>query len=440
MVTPKAIFRLKEPNKEEATLIFLVARFKRQKLVYSIGERIKPKYWNPDSQKAITKKNDPLLKERKIKIETYTLHQNQILNDYLLKVESTFTTIFRNFIFNNIEITPQSLKKALIQKLRGDNVKSNNDSLINFIRSHIDNVKFTQGGTPIAPNTKKKYETTLKHLENFQVIYNRPLSFQNIDLKFYSDFLDYLIYRKKFTDNTAGKYIATLKAFLNEATSQGINNNLDFRNKRFATPYEEVNKIYLTESELLSMYNMDLSKNPKLDRVRDLFLVGAYTGLRFSDFTGIKQENIYSNEYGKFLKIKTMKTGTMVVIPLHWMVKDILSKYSGKLPGKISNQKMNEYIKNVAELAKINEGVLHVRNKAGKRKEESKEKWELVTTHTARRSFATNAFLSGDIPTLSIRKITGHKTEQAFLRYIQMNEEDNANKLIQSKFFTSKPK
>lgn len=439
MNTPNPIFRLKEPNQENPTLIFLIARFNKMKLVYSVGEKIKPQYWNPEEGRAITKRSHHLLKERKVKLSTFTLNQNESINNYLLRVESIFVTIFRNFLFNNIEISTKSLKEELTRQLKGKNSTSDKESLIQFIKTYINTVKFTHEGKQIAENTLKKYNTTLKHLEDFQKTYYRSLIFDNIDLKFYSDLLDYFLFSKKFTDNTAGKYIATLKVFLNEATSQGLNKNLDFKKKRFATPYEEVNKIYLTESELLALYNLDLTKNTKLEKVRDLFLLGAYTGLRFSDFTTIGKENIYSNEVGKFLKVKTIKTGTTVIIPIHWMVKEILSKYPEKLPNTISNQKMNTYIKEVVKLAKINESTISIRNKAGVRVEETKKKWELVTTHTARRSFATNAFLTGDIPTLSIRKITGHKTEKAFMRYIQMNEEDNANKLIQSKFFNVKP-
>ena len=132
------------------------------------------------------------------------------------------------------------------------------------------------------------------------------------------------------------------------------------------------------------------------------------------------------------IKVKTIKTGETVVIPIHWTLKAILQKYAHTakgLPRPFSNQKMNDYLKDVGEAVKINDKILHTHTKGGLKVQAITLKHKLMTTHTARRSFATNLFLSG-FPAISIMKITGHKTEKSFMKYIKISQEENA-KLLQ---------
>jgi integrase len=130
--------------------------------------------------------------------------------------------------------------------------------------------------------------------------------------------------------------------------------------------------------------------------------------------------------------IKMQKTGDVVVIPLHPVVVRIMKKYKesspNSLPQVVSNQKMNDYLKDIGRLAKLKQPVLINETKGNLKVETMHKKYELISTHTARRSFATNLYLE-DFPTLSIRKITGHKTEAAFLRYIKMDGEQSASRL-----------
>jgi integrase len=155
-----------------------------------------------------------------------------------------------------------------------------------------------------------------------------------------------------------------------------------------------------------------------------LFLVGCWTGCRFSDISQITPENIT----GGFIRMKQYKTGTPVVIPLHPVVTVLINKYGGQLPKAISNQKFNDALKKVAEEAELNEIVFKSITKGGMKVTTRHAKHEMVTTHTARRSFATNLYNS-DFPTLSIMAITGHKTEKAFLKYIKTTPDEHAKKL-----------
>lgn len=221
--------------------------------------------------------------------------------------------------------------------------------------------------------------------------------------------------------NNVGKYIQMLKTFLNEASAKGINTKQDYRSRGFKVVSENADAVYLSEGELQRLQNLDLSKTERLERVRDLFLVGCYTGLRFSDLTNLRPEYIKDG----LIRIEQQKTSDKVVIPCHDIVTVMLAKYNGTLPRSISNQKMNDYLKEVCQLAGLTSIESKAQTKGGKRVTKSLEKWQLVSTHTARRSFATNMYLLG-IPAMTIMQITGHRTEKAFMKYIKLDREQHA--------------
>lgn len=193
---------------------------------------------------------------------------------------------------------------------------------------------------------------------------------------------------------------------------------------------EEVDSIYLNLDELQKIYALDLSKTPKYEKVRDLFLIGCDTGLRISDLKRLNKSNLKKDT----IEIKTQKTKDAVIIPYTKRVRKIIAKYDGNIPPAISDQRYNEYLKELGELAGIDELTNKTMTKAGKPITTTVPKYELIVSHTARRSFATNAYKS-HVPTLSIMKITGHKTESSFMKYIKVTKEENAELLIKHPFF-----
>jgi integrase len=219
---------------------------------------------------------------------------------------------------------------------------------------------------------------------------------------------------------------------MKEALRRGLTSNTSFQDESFRVVEEETDQIYLNDKELNKIYNLDLSQKSSYERVRDLFIIASYTGLRFSDLIQIKAEQFINN--ATQLKIKTQKTGLKVIIPLHYSVKSILKKYGDKLPPAISNQKMNKYLKEIGNWAKINQTISISITKGGLRVDKNYKKYELITVHTARRSFATNLYLAG-VPSLTIMKITGHRTERSFLKYIRVSPEENARLLAKHPYF-----
>lgn len=366
-------------------------------------------HWNAKSQQ-IKHKSDATYKDE-INSELPRL-ETMILNEY-----------YKTY---NKELISSHWLQELVDKQFEEEKFENTRliSLLDFMRDFIsrsENRINEKTGEKINHRTIQKYKTLYKVLEDFKNRKNQSLDFNSINLDFYHDFLSYLMNELNFSTNTIGKYISTLKVFLNEAKEQGYDIKIS---KRFKAISEESENIYLNESELEKLYKYDFSNNNRLERIRDLFIVGSSTGLRFSDFTAIKPENVKDD----LIEIKQYKTKEKVVIPCHWMVDAILKKYSGNLPINISNQKFNDYIKEACKIAGIDEMVSKSITKGGVNRSKNYKKWELVSSHTARRSFATNLYKSG-FPTISLMAITGHKTEKAFLTYIRVTPEEHAKKL-----------
>lgn len=407
---PSIPFFLKEPKAKEETLIYLIYQFGGKKLKYSTGQKILPKFWNSSNHRA---------KETKQFIDY--LEFNSLLDN----IESCVNNTHRKLLNDGIEPTPARLKVFLDELLKKNNEENESrETFMEFIPQYI-------ASSSKMFNTKKQYKTAYKQLLEYQTERRVQLGFDSINLDFYDDFFLFLKERN-YSTNSIGTIIKNVKVFMNEALERGLTSNIQFKSKRFKVIEENTDAVYLTADELRQIFDLDLNANLRLDKVRDLFLIGCYTGLRFSDLVQLRDENLIAG--GTQVKIRTAKTGEVVIIPLNSAVKTILQKYDGIPPQVISNQKMNAYLKELGQLAQLTTDVLMTYTKGGERRSESYKKHEVVTVHTARRSFATNAYLAG-VPTISIMKITGHKTEKSFMKYIKISQEDNANKLLNHPFF-----
>lgn len=399
-------FYLFDNKAKEETYIYL--RLAQQKKTYKFYTEltIKPKDWNPEkgeARKTLIGYADfnELLKQRKEALKEIHL---KLLRDNHFTVEHLRRLFYEKY--NKVE------KKSEVE---------NFETLSGFAKNYIDTVEVTK-----SKNTIIQRRQTLRLLREFETETRKRITFDRVNLDFYNDFVSFLT-GKKLSPNTMGKHIRNLKLFLNEATERGVNTKFDYKSKRFKTINEVVETIYLTEGELIKIYEYDFSANKRLERTRDLFLIGCYTGLRFSDFSQLKPEHFKEGE----ITIRTQKTSETVIIPIHPIVKRVLEKYSHTakgLPRPISNQKMNKYLKEIGKAVGIDEKILRTKTKGGLRAQTAVSKFDLMTTHTARRSFATNLYLSG-FPSISIMKITGHKTEKAFMSYIRISQEENAKQL-----------
>ena len=390
----------------------MLFRYQYKRFKYSTGEKILPKFWNVEKQRAK---------------ETKQFREYPEFNARLNNFETAINTAFRKLLNNGIHPNNTILKEAFEAELSGNILQGKKLTLLQFIENYIEESKAHK-----KEGTVKVYTTAYRYLKKYASYLNREIDFHSIDLEFYNQYVSFLSLEHKLAANTVGKHIKTLKTFMNEATDRGYNTNLEFKKRKFKTVREESDSIYLTLEELEKFEKLDLSASPRLEKVRDLFLIGCYTGLRFSDFTQIKPENIITEK--SIIQVRTQKTGERVSIPLHRTVKKILAKYDNILPKAYTNQVMNRYLKDVASLAGLKETVETTITRAGKVQRTPSKKFDLVSTHTARRSFATNLYLA-DVPSISIMKITGHRSERSFLQYIRVTQEQNADKLVNHPFF-----
>lgn len=406
-------FYLKNKSAKKATGIYLQFDDGTNRHKLYIEESIHPKNWNAEKRemrKSVDGFADFNAKLDKIQRNCKAIHTALTL-DGKFTVE-TLREKFKNYL--------NELNNKVAENTSGANQTI--DTLPKFVKSYIESVESIKQKNTILHNRQ-----TLNLLIEFEKTKKRKLTFERINLDFYNDFIAFLTETKRYSPNTIGKHIANIKLFLNEAYERGVNLKFDYKSKRFKVTKETVESIYLTESEIETIYNHDFSKNRRLEQTRDLFIVGCYTGLRFSDFSELTANNISEG----FISVVTQKTKEKVTIPVHPTLLEILKKYSESakgLPRLISNQRMNDYLKEIGREVGLSEQLIRTRTNGGLKVQTKVKKYELLTTHTARRSFATNLYKSG-FPSISIMKITGHKTEKAFMTYIKISQEENAEKL-----------
>ncbi|MEZ5029866.1 MAG: tyrosine-type recombinase/integrase [Saprospiraceae bacterium] len=280
------------------------------------------------------------------------------------------------------------------------------------------------------PSSLKVYSSLASNLDR----YTKKVSplMTDVDRLFVEGFQNYLVSQKKGI-NYINKQWSALKVVFKEAREEGIDVQVNTQHSSLIVPRKPVDNIYLTEAEIQSLVDCKLENVPKLARVRDLFVVGCYTGLRFSDLIQLSDSSIEITPVGKILNVVTQKTNTRVKIPLKPLVYAILKRNVFHFR-KISNQKANEYLKLICQRAGIHKPVTYRQYPGGKVLEVTEPKWKLVSFHTARRSFATNAYKAG-IPMLNIMKITGHRKPSTFMEYIKFDEEENAQIMASNPLF-----
>lgn len=406
---------LKDNNSDRETPLFLYVRWNKNLLKYYIRESINPKYWELDKTK------DNYQRAKRTKSFPEYPEFNSRLDSFISKAKD----IFRRYQNDNDDSTPSVKELKALYEIAFKRVKVEKSNLFTFFKEFI-----KKSNSINSKKTTQWYENTLSKLREFSKIYNREIDFNTIDLKFYDAYFDFLSNNCEYKINTIGKHIQNLKAVLNESVERGLNTNLAFKSKRFKKPSEMSLQIHLNENEVEAMYQLDLSENKRLERVRDLFIVGCCTGLRYSDFSKIRKENIREG----FINLNIHKTGQDLVIPIHPYVNEVMNKYSDNdnmLPKSISGDKMRKYLKEIGEkIPSLHDPYLKTYTLKGKTVFENIKKFKLIGTHTARRSFATNAYNDPDgVDTLTIMAITGHKTEKAFLTYIKTSPKEHAIKL-----------
>ena len=284
-----------------------------------------------------------------------------------------------------------------------------------------------------SPNTLTAKRSRHRLLQQFAIdVYRKPaLDWSDFNSQFPLKLQNWC-YGEPFnhSQNYVSKILDILRTWLSEAKAFKIKDLSNaFETKAYKLDTTPVDSVALTFAEVVHLSQLEI-KEKRLNKVRDVFVFACLTGLRYSDVYRLKKINFQTlNKNGtplSIIDIITQKTGERVNVPLHQIAKDIITRNNGELPRVPSNQKLNEYVKELCELGKISDVIQLRGNVGGKMVVKTKVKHESISTHTARRTFATIAYVHFKMPAIVVMKATGHKSEKEFMKYIRINRTESA--------------
>ncbi|WP_307460616.1 site-specific integrase [Chryseobacterium sp. SORGH_AS_0447] len=260
-------------------------------------------------------------------------------------------------------------------------------------------------------STYRRYQVFMRLMEKFEGFRYQRIFPEGIDRSFIADF--YAFGRQEeYTESTINRSAEFIKTILNFAETKGIRTNV----RQLEIPKCKVSRkvMILDEKEIVRIKKLKVPKS--LQHAKDWLIISCYTGQRISDFMRFNPSQLLNIEGRPCISFVQQKTGKEVVLPLHPVVLKVMARYGNSFPKPLNPGIYNEQIKKIAALAKINDKVT-IRKRMGFRgKETDTEKWQNISSHIGRRSFASNFY--GKIPTPLLMQATGHSTEQMFLNYI----------------------
>lgn len=409
MATTKLKLRTDRKDIHELTTVYVQVCIDRKTKLYSTGIRIKYENWDENSQRL-----------KKSWGYGYEKHFAKI-NKRKLYIDS----IIDQAVINNTKLTFDYVTQELdklenplvyeIQEVIVEEKQEEQKPFYEWFEKYINEMDSFQ-----SEEIAKHRRTTLNKLKRF-FGYKIP-NFSDIDFKFYSEFRNWLLEEDELANSSVNKQFDYLKGFLRYASKfklfdVSILNDFD-RLKEY-----ETHIVYVTKEELKKLWEHQFTSD-RLERVRDLFVFACATGMRESDFSNIKPENVKNGE----LNFTTIKTHDPLVIPINSYSGAVLEKYEKILP-KYSQQKFNDYIKEVAQEVGLDTPEQVITYRKGVRIETTVPKYELITSHTARRTFITQCIMRG-MPIPIIRSMTGHKDLKSFQKYIKITDTDKRKEML----------
>ena len=402
-------FKLKEPNAEKETLIYFRSFFSNENsnFIYSSGEKIKPSEWDFENRLP----ND-------LNGRTQRAVNHRSIKKQLDRYSGFFTEIVNRYKNIDEELTIDIARQRFDEEFKKIKIK---DDFFRIYDEFIQEKENDYSGNSISKSTKDRYDYNKRLLQDFQDYYKLKLRLGNFDDKIYNKFLKYCIEIKDHSANTVHRNVGLLKTFLYWALSKKYTYNNNFINFK-KPPKFRTDEIALNYQQVEEIYLYDFSKNKRLERVRDLFVFGCVTGMRFGNYSRISKQDIQ----GDFIRVVDLKSKSKKLsIPLNSISKAILEKYNYILPN-ISNQKMNEFIKEVFKEMKFTEDIKKTMKYGDELVDKKSEFWERISSHTARRSFIT-IMKNNKVPDKVIMSYTGHTSLEVFNNYYRPSEEDKVN-------------
>ena len=420
------IFTLESRKKDgvlitENVPIRMRVNFASKRIEFTTGYRIDSAKWDADKQRV---KNGCSNKLKQSASE---------INASLLEYYTEIQSIFKRFEVEDVMPTPEQIKEAFnaLHKPVSEEPKPKKETLpCDFFQVFDDFVEDCGRQNNWTDSTFEKFAAVKNHLTNFR----EGLTFEFFDERGLNDYVGYLRDVKEMRNTTIGKQLSFLKWYLRWAFKKGVHQNNAYDSYKPKLKSTQKKIIFLTWDELNRLREFKIPFNKQaLDRVRDVFLFQCFTGLRYSDVFNLRRSDIK----GDHIEVTTVKTSDSLIIELNKHSKEIIDKYKdvafedGKVLPVITNQKMNDYLKELAELAGIDEPVRQTYYRGNERIDEVTPKYALLGTHAGRRTFICNALALG-IPPQVVMKWTGHSDYKAMRPYIDIADDIKANAM--SKF------
>jgi len=418
------IFTLESRKKDGVLIVENVpirmrVNFASKRIEFTTGYRIDAAKWDADKQSV---KNGCSNKLKQSASE---------INASLLGYYTEIQDIFKKFEVEEIMPTPEQIKEAFNELHKPiEEVNPRKSTPNAFYKVFDEFVRDCGRQNDWTDSTYEKFAAVKNHLINFR----NELTFDFFDEKGLNDYVTYLRDVKEMRNSTIGKQLSFLKWFLRWAFKKGLHQNNAYDSYKPKLKSTQKKIIFLTWEELNKLRKFEIpAAKQALDRVRDVFLFQCFTGLRYSDVFNLRRSDIK----GDHIEVTTVKTSDSLIIELNNHSKAILDKYKDvafeddKVLPVITNQKMNDYLKELAELAGIDEPVRQTYYRGNERIDEVTPKYALLGTHAGRRTFICNALALG-IPPQVVMKWTGHSDYKAMKPYIDIADDIKANAM--SKF------
>ena len=420
------IFTLESRKKDgvlitENVPIRMRVNFASKRIEFTTGYRIDAAKWDADKQRV---KNGCSNKLKQSASE---------INASILEYYTEIQSIFKRFEVEDVMPTPEQIKEVFnaLRKPVSEEPKPKEEALpCDFFQVFDDFVEDCGRQNNWTDSTFEKFAAVKNHLTNFR----EGLTFEFFDERGLNDYVGYLRDVKEMRNTTIGKQLSFLKWFLRWAFKKGVHQNNAYDSYKPKLKSTQKKIIFLTWDELNRLREFKVPSNKQaLERVRDVFLFQCFTGLRYSDVFNLRRSDIK----GDHIEVTTVKTSDSLIIELNNHSKAILDKYkdvpfeNDKVLPVITNQKMNDYLKELAELAGIDEPIRQTYYKGNERIDDVTPKYALLGTHAGRRTFICNALALG-IPPQVVMKWTGHSDYKAMKPYIDIADDIKANAM--SKF------
>lgn len=410
-------FYPREKQKLESYIELIVRIEKGVKVVkHGIGEKVAMKDW--DFAKKQCKANSP----------NATL--NDILSHYKLSCAEFIRAHKRTYKKNP---TRAAVKYFLVNLYT--NVEDNQQTFLEFVDELIETRKNDE--EKYCDGTIMLYNRTLRFLKEYTKSTSRKLAWESFNFDFGHHFQQYLLGRK-YSANYVTSIWKKFTMFLLEAHQADLYDIKELNKSKLSRTYDEADTIALEMSEIMAIHNKHI-EDEYLTRHKDAFVINCHLGLRYGDYSKIRKEDIMTFSGEKVLRRKTGKTNTMVFVPVSTIVEEIMKKYDGDFPKVGSNDDWNKALKVIALSAKLTDNVVKIENQGGNDIEKIYEKWQLVTVHTSRRSFAT-MLNDLEVDIYTIAEFLGHKDVKTTKKYIKSDSRTRAVKMSKLPFFRGEGK